>query len=171
MTRRKKSIPFLKRYRLRFARKRPPAAMWEALLVILFGAVMIYAYSFAKKITYGSEAEVSGPATSIRVQILNGCGLPGAASDASEFLRRNSDHSFYYDVIDQGNFATFDVSETLVLDRGETTDRARSVAAVLGVSNERVLRQPLPDNVLDIDVTIVLGRDFDQLNLERPGRP
>ena len=161
----------LKRYRLRFARKRPPTAMWEALLVILLGAVMIYAYSFAKKITYGSEAEVSGPATSIRIQVLNGCGIPGAASGATEFLRQHSDHSFYYDVIDQANFATFDVSETLVLDRGETIDQAKSVASILGVSSDRVLRQPLPDNVLDIDVTIVLGRDYDQLNLVRSGRP
>lgn len=171
MTKRKSSVPLLKRYRQRFVRKRPPAAMWEALLVILFGAVMIYAYSFAKKITYGSEAEVAGPATTIRVQVLNGCGIPGAASNATEFLRRNNDHSFYYDVVDQGNFATFDVGETMVLDRGETTERAQSVASVLGVNDDRVLRQPLPDNVLDIDVTVVLGRDFERLNLEGSRRP
>jgi len=171
MTKRKSAVPLLKRYRLRFARKRPPAAMWEALLVILFGAVMIYAYSFAKKITYGSEAEIDGPATSIRVQILNGCGVAGAAGKVAEALRKSSDHSYHFDVVDQGNFATFDVSETLVLDRGESTDAARAVGSVLGVSSERVLRQPLQNNVLDIGVTVVLGRDFEQLNLEEAGRP
>lgn len=169
MTKRKSGAPSLKRYRLRF--KKPPGAMWEALLIILFGAVLIYAYSFAKKITYGADAEMPGPAMSIRVQVLNGCGIKGAAGQLSEFLRKNGDHAFQYDVVDEGNFATFDVSETLILDRGDASEAVRSIGTMLGVTAERLLRQPLPENILDIDVTVVLGRDFSTLSLMGKRRP
>jgi hypothetical protein len=145
--------------------------MWEALLIIMFGAVLIYAYSFAKKITYGADAEMPGPAMSVRVQVLNGCGIKGAAGQISEFLRKNGDHAFQYDVVDEGNFATFDVSETLVLDRGDAAEAARAIGTMFGVSEDRVLRQTLPENILDIDVTVVLGRDFSTLDLTGKRRP
>lgn len=169
MTRQKK-VPFLKRYRLRFARRRPPAAMWEALLVVLFGAVMIYAYSFAKKVTYGAGADGFGPEEIVRVQVLNGCGIRGVASEVTDHLRTCGDPDYRFDVIDQGNFATFDVKETLILDRNESSDAARRIAAVLGVDGDRVLSQPLTENVLDLDVTVLLGRDAQSLNLSETKR-
>jgi hypothetical protein len=169
MTRRKKKATRLQRYRLRFTR-RPPSAMWEALLVILFGAVMIYGYSFAKKITYGADAEAQGPVMMVRVQVLNGCGVKGAAGDITESLLKANDPTYQFDVVDEGNFATFDVTETLVLDRGESREAARAIADRLGVDSDHVLSQPLSGNVLDIDVSILLGRDFTLLKLPRNER-
>jgi hypothetical protein len=141
--------------------------MWEALLVVLFGAVMIYAYSFAKKITYGADAESQGPAMLVRVQVLNGCGIKGAAADVTEYLRTSGRPEFQFDVVDQGNFATFDVTETLILDRGESMDAARRIASQLGVDGEHVLTSPLAENVLDIDVSVLLGSDYAALKLPR----
>jgi hypothetical protein len=159
MTRRKK-VPFLKRYRLRFAKKKPPTVMWEALIVVLFGAVMIYSFSIAKKIAVGSPGDGNGPAQIVRVEVLNGCGVKGAASDFAERLRKAGDSDYHFDVVDHGNFATFDVKETLVLDRGDAMDAARAVAAVLGVESDQVLHQELTENVLEIEVSILLGSDI-----------
>lgn len=159
MARRKQTVPFFKRYRMRFFKK-PPSAMWEALLLFLFVAVMVYGYSFAKKITYGAEAESIGPQEFVRVQVLNGCGIAGAASDVAERLIRDQGTSYHFDVVDQGNFATFDVRETIVLIRGESADPARAVANILGLDRDRVIEQPLSENVLDIEVTVLLGKDF-----------
>jgi len=139
--------------------------MWEALLVVLFGAVMIYAYSFAKKITWGADNEAQGPVMMVRVQVLNGCGIKGAAGEVADFLKRTPDPTYQFDVVDEGNFATFDVTETLVLDRGEAREAARIVAERLGVDSDHVLSQPLTENVLDIDVSILLGKDFTVLKL------
>jgi hypothetical protein len=164
MTRRKK-VPLLQRYRLRFARKRPPTAMWEALLVIMFGAVLIYTYSFAKKFTYGEETAANDTAQIVRVQVLNGCGIPGAASEVAEFLLKNGAPHYHFDPVDEGNFATFDVTETLVLDRGESMETAREIAALLGVDSKNVITQALAQNVLDIEVTVLIGRDFAALDL------
>lgn len=169
MTRRKRKVPLLKRYRLRFARKRPPTVMWEALLVVLFGAVMIYTYSFAKKITVGATADSSEPAEVVRVQMLNGCGVKGAAHDAAEFLLAADDAEYQIDIVDRGNFATFDVTETLILDRGDARDAARYLADLMGVDDQHVLTQPLMENVLEIDVSVLLGRDVVTLGL-RPAQ-
>jgi len=139
--------------------------MWEALLVVLFGAVMIYTYSFAKKITVGATADSSEPALVVRAQVLNGCGLKGAANDAAEFLLAADDADYQFDIVDRGNFATFDVTETLILDRGDARDAARRIADQMGIDDLHVLTQPLTENVLEIDVSVLLGRDVVSLGL------
>ena len=126
--------------------------------------------SFAKKITYGADAESAGPAMLVRVQILNGCGIKGAAADVTESLRNAMGDTFQFDVVDQGNFATFDVTETLVLDRGESMAAARIVAEIIGVDSEHVLHQNLMENVLDIEVSVLLGSDFATLQLPNTER-
>lgn len=166
MSRRKNTVPFFKRYRMRFFSK-PPSAMWEALLVVLFVAVMIYGYSFAKKITWGAEETSAGPQSFVRVQVLNGCGVAGAASAVADLLVGDKNTPYHFDIVDQGNFATFDVRETIVLGRGESMDPARAAARVLGLSKDRVIDQPLSDNFMDIEVTVLLGQDFEALSLKR----
>jgi hypothetical protein len=170
MSRRTK-IPLLKKWRQRFSgKKRPPAAMYEALLVVLFGVVMIYGYSFAKKISYGAEAESAGPALLVRVQVLNGCGIKGAAGTVTESLRNTGDGTYQFDVVDQGNFATFDVTETLILDRGESMIAALRIAEILDVNSDHVIHQNLMENVLDIEVSVLLGSDFETLELPESER-
>jgi hypothetical protein len=134
--------------------------MWEALIVVLFGAVMIYTFSIAKMIAYGEEEGGNGPAQIVRVEVLNGCGVKGAASDVAERLRKAGHSNYHFDVVDHGNFATFDVKETLVLDRGLSMDAAREVAAVLGIESDHVLHQELTENVLEIEVSVLLGSDI-----------
>lgn len=144
--------------------------MWEALIVVLFGAVMIYTFSIAKMIAYGGSEDSQGPTQIVRVQVLNGCGVKGAAGEFSEKLRKAGHSDYHFDVIDHGNFATFDVTETLVLDRGDALDAAREIATVLGVDSDHVLSQDLTENVLQIEVSVLLGSDIaamDQTDKER----
>lgn len=163
----KKKVPLLKRYRQRFQVKSAP--MWEALIVVLLGCVMIYTYSFAKKIGFAeTTAESSGPPQLVRVQVLNGCGLPGIAKQTSDELRTAGHVGFEFDVVEQGNFATFDVEETLVLDRGQAAEAALEIAAMYGLPRDRVVRQPLHDNILDIEVSVLLGKDKSQFSKRRP---
>jgi hypothetical protein len=162
----KRKVPLLKRYRQRFKVK--PAPMWDALLVILLGCVLIYSYSFTKKIGFAKISESSGPAQLVRVQVLNGCGVSGMASKFAERLRLAGGGDFEFDVVDFGNFATFDVTESLVLDRGTSRDAALELASMFGLPRDRVLRQPLADNVLDIEVSILLGSDINYLMERRP---
>jgi hypothetical protein len=163
----KKKVPLLKRYRQRFKVK--PAPMWEALIVVLLGCVMIYTYSFAKKIGFAeTTSESSGPPQLVRVQVLNGCGLPGVAKRIADDLRTAGNVHFEFDVVDHGNFATFDVAETLVLDRGSSSEAAFEIAAMYGIPRDRVVRQPLNDNILDIEVSILLGQDITLFPKRRP---
>ena len=162
----KKKVPLLKRYRQRFKVK--PAPMLEALMVILFGCVLIYSYSFAKKIVFAETTQSSGPAQLVRVQVLNGCGVPGMAGTFADKLRLASNRDFEFVVVDQGNFATFDVTETLILDRGASMDAALEIASLYGLPRDRVMQQSLTDNILDIEVSILLGSDVTSLKERRP---
>jgi len=74
-----------------------------------------------------------------------------------------------FDVIEEDNFKTFEVSETIILTRDErATDDAVQLAEALGVKRENVIYQGLQDNFLGIDLTIVVGSDFKQI-AERAG--
>ena len=90
----------------------------------------------------------------IRVEVLNGAGLPGAAERVTELLRRRG-----FDVVDFGNAERFDHPRTRVLDRVGNPEHAREVAAALqGVPIESV-----PDSSLYLDVTVIIGRDLEDL--------
>jgi len=99
----------------------------------------------------GPEArdEVSEP---IRVEVLNGGGAPGAAREATRALRSRG-----FDVVFFGNAGSFDLDSTVVVDRVDDIERARLVADSLGVS--RVRSEPDPE--LYLDVTVLLGRDWE----------
>lgn len=87
----------------------------------------------------------------VRVEVLNGGGYAGAAREATETLRDQG-----FDVVFFGNAGTFDRDSSVVLDRMGALDRARDVADALGIRNLR----SEPDSNLYLDVTVVLGRDW-----------
>lgn len=93
----------------------------------------------------------------ISVEVLNGAGEPGAAALITDALRDAG-----YDVKTFGNAPSFEYEETIVIDRSERSDAARSVADALGVNEVRT--EPRP--ALYLDATIILGRDW-KLRLEK----
>jgi hypothetical protein len=95
----------------------------------------------------------------IQIQVLNGHGMVGLAATFTDKLRSSG-----FDVVETGNFETFGIEETLVIDRIGNIDNAKRVARALGVPDKNILREISPGFYLD--ATVVIGADFDQLNLK-----
>lgn len=93
----------------------------------------------------------------VRVEVLNGGAFAGAARQATEALRELG-----FDVVYFGNAATSDRDSSVVLDRMGTVHRARSVADALGIRQVR----SEPDSNLYLDVSVVLGMDWDPPSAE-----
>ena len=92
----------------------------------------------------------------IQVEILNGSGFPAIIDKAADFLRKNK-----FDVVSKGNYESFDVLETLVIDRTGNRTNAEAVAKALGVKSKII--QQINSNYL-LDVSVVIGKDY--FNLE-----
>ena len=95
----------------------------------------------------------------IQIQVLNGHGASGLAATFTNRLRESG-----FDVVETGNFETFTVEETYIIDRIGNLDNARRVARALGVSENNILREVSPGYYLD--ATVVIGADFNLLNLK-----
>lgn len=94
----------------------------------------------------------------IQLEVLNGCGITGIATRFTDRLRE-----YGFDVVETGNYDHFNVSETFVISRSGQMENAYRVANALGISREQVIREQSPDFYLD--VTLVIGTDYESLNL------
>lgn len=99
----------------------------------------------------GDARTLPAPGERVRVEILNGGGLPGAARQATELARAAG-----YDVVYFGNATTFDHETSEVVERAGRSDFAEGVAAVLGI--DIVRSDPDPDRY--VDLSVILGRDW-----------
>lgn len=93
----------------------------------------------------------------IQVEVLNGCGALGVAEKFTDFLRKEK-----FDVVQMGNYVSFDMDNSLVIDRTGNRANAEKVAAVLGIDNKNVIMQKNDDSFLD--VSVVIGKDYKRLN-------
>lgn len=96
----------------------------------------------------------------IQVEVLNGCGVRGLADKAMRYLREND-----VDVVSTGNYSTFDVLTTRILDRSDNRQKAVKVAKLLGIPEDRILLRK--DTSLKLDVTIILGADYKKLKFSQ----
>ncbi len=99
-----------------------------------------------------SEEADSG--VSATIEILNGSGAAGLARGATPLLQ-----SFGFRVARIGNADHHGYSTTQVIDRRGRTGLAQRVAEVIGCGPAHTELHPDPDS--EIDVTIILGGDFD----------
>lgn len=98
----------------------------------------------------------------IRVEVLNAGGEPGMARVATEQLR-----DLGFDVVYFGNAESFGRDSTVVLDRSGELEAARAVGEALG--SRSVLSEP--DTNLYLDVTVLLGREWEPAIPERESAP
>jgi len=94
----------------------------------------------------------------IRAEVLNGCGIPQAAARLTKKAR-----ALGIDVIDEGNAESFAFLQTMVIDRSGDLDKARQVAAILGIP--RCIQQIRDESFRLAHVSIIIGRDHQQLGL------
>ena len=145
-------------------------ARWKNLLLnvsLLLGSALFVGliYAFAVGTLLPSD-EPSAPADEhpartasggiIQVAVRNGCGVAGVAGKTTLFLRRKG-----FDVVEVGNYNSFDQQHSVVIDRVGNMKAARKVAAALGIPMERVKEQIRLDYYLD--ASVIIGHDYTSL--------
>ena len=93
----------------------------------------------------------------VRVSILNGCGIKGLAGKWQSKLRK-----LKYDIRETGN-ADKNYINSIVLSRIKNMKPAFELAKKLGIPEKDVLLQ-INKDIVDIDVSLILGKDFKKLN-------
>ena len=89
----------------------------------------------------------------IQVEVRNGCGVTGLAARTTMYLRRRG-----FDVVEVGDYRSFDEERSKVIDRVGDLETARKVANALGIPEDQVLQEIRLDYFLD--ATIVIGKDY-----------
>ena len=145
-------------------------ARWKNLLLnvsLLLGSALFVGlvYAFAMGTLLPAE-ESSAPSDEhpartasgdiIQVAVRNGCGVAGVAGKTTRFLRRKG-----FDVVEVGNYNSFDQQHSVVIDRVGNKKAARKVAAALGIPLKRVKEQIRLDYYLD--ASVVIGHDYASL--------
>ena len=106
-----------------------------------------------------SPAEIVNP---IRVEVLNGCRVSGLARRTADFLRNKA-----YDVRDFKNAPGRDVyPKTTIFVRCGYRAMGEKLAKTIALPLEMVKMEPDP-NLVDIDVSLLLGKDYKQYVLPR----
>ncbi|MBW3569639.1 MAG: LytR C-terminal domain-containing protein [Gemmatimonadetes bacterium] len=91
----------------------------------------------------------------VRVEVLNASGVAGLAARGRTLLRDRG-----FDVVYVGNASGYGPDTSLVLDRVGRVELARAVADEMAI--HRVYARP--DSNLHVDVTVVLGKDWQAMN-------
>ena len=128
----------------------------NVVIVVLFVLVIYLCYSFIVRTFINPPVDYKSNEKIIQIDVLNGCGTSGIAVKFTDFLRARG-----FDVLEMGNYKSFDVQETLVVDRTGNIENAYKVAQALGVDKKNVIKQISPDSYLDCSV--VIGKDYTSL--------
>jgi hypothetical protein len=131
-------------------------------IIALLGILIIYlTFSLFSRLSSHSPEHVTGDkyktSPVIQVEVLNGCGAIGVAEKFTDFLRKEK-----FDVVQMGNYISFDIDNSLVIDRTGNRANAEKVAAALGIDHKNVIMQKNDDSFLD--VSVVIGKDYKKLN-------
>lgn len=129
-------------------------------IIVLTATALFFVYSLVNRTAVRPPVDPTkveeGDVRVIQIDVLNGCGIPGVAGRFTNFLRSRG-----YDVVEVGNYRTFDLPETLVIDRIGNIENAQKVAYALGIKESNVIQQINPDYFLD--ATVVIGLDYENL--------
>lgn len=109
-----------------------------------------------KEITDTNHTVTNQPNLSIQLDVQNGTTENGVASEFTEYLRANN-----IDVVEMGNYKTQDIEKTIIIDRSGDLNKAKKVAFTLGVNQRNIIQQL--NNSLFLDITVVIGKDFNDL--------
>ncbi|HMN48128.1 MAG TPA: LytR C-terminal domain-containing protein [Ignavibacteriaceae bacterium] len=128
--------------------------------VILFVFTVFLSYSLLDKlgiINSNSKKEVQPKNVQqlIQVEVLNGCGVGGVGDKVTDVIRSKG-----IDVVKTGNYMTFDIDQTFIIDRVGKIETAYKVADSLGIDKKNIITQTNKQYFLDL--TIVIGKDFNK---------
>jgi hypothetical protein len=89
----------------------------------------------------------------VQIEVLNGCGAPRIADRFTAFLRRKG-----FDVVKTGNYESYNVPKTLVIDRKGRARAAVKIGDALGLKKSELISEI--HDLYMVDATVVLGKDF-----------
>ncbi len=130
--------------------------------ILLLSVVIIFlTYSIITKVDYFSsnnndEENIRENKKPVQLEVLNGCGVSGVADNFTDYLRTAN-----FDVVNIGNYRSFDVDYSLLIDRTGNLENAFEIASVLGIEKNNIIQQVNKEYFLD--VTLVIGKDYKQL--------
>jgi hypothetical protein len=136
------------------------ANSYSNIIIIILSVIIIYlSYSIYSKFRVKNINEFENLKPSIQliqVEVLNGCGFSGKADKITDFLRQH-----HFDVVQIGNYISYDVEKSIVIDRTGNMINAFKVADSLGISHKNVIQQMSSKYFLD--VSLVIGKDYSSL--------
>lgn len=129
------------------------------LILIIINSFL--AYSLVKTVSFNDSSDdvnllKDSTKARIQIEVLNGCGVSGVAEKLTDYLRSNN-----IDVVNLGNYRSFEIENSLIICRNEKVKNAEIVAAVVGLDQQNMIQQINPDYLLD--VTFILGKDYRNL--------
>lgn len=89
----------------------------------------------------------------IQVEVLNGCGVTGVGDGLTDVLRSKG-----IDVVKTGNYRSFDIENTFIVDRLGKIETAYRVADSLNLDKRFIITEKNKSYFLDL--TIVIGKDY-----------
>ena len=102
------------------------------------------------------QSYVEHPNQSIKVEVLNGCGVANLAARTTDFLR-----SKHFDVVFSGNARNQQYQHTLIILRNEKVESFIKIANSFDIDYTDITHiQVTPDESLCLDVTVILGADY-----------
>jgi hypothetical protein len=125
---------------------------------ILTVFVIFLLYSVLDKtgiITFDNEEQIKPKNVQqlIQVEVLNGCGVAGVGDGLTDVLRAKG-----IDVVKTGNYRSFDVDNTFIVDRMGKVETAERVADSLNLNKRFIITEK--NKNLFLDLTIVIGKDY-----------
>ena len=131
------------------------------IIIVLLAVIILYmSFSIFSKIDEKRQLDLqnqrNAKSSIIQVEVLNGCGVSGVADQFTNYLRQH-----HFDVVQMGNYISFDVEKSIVIDRTGNMANAFKVADTLGVGRKNVIQQK--NNNYFLDVSFIIGKDFNSL--------
>lgn len=128
--------------------------------IILFVFMVFLSYSLLKNLRVldsGQKEEIKPKNVQqlVQVEVLNGCGIKGVGEKFTDLIRSKG-----FDVVKTGNYISFDVDQTFIIDRVGKENIAYKVADSLGIDKKNIIVQKNKQYFLDL--TIVIGKDFNK---------
>ncbi len=131
-------------------------------LAVVGLSVMVLLYGLATRTLVSSpDAQRSSDSSElvgsiIQVEVRNGAGVDHLAAETTHYLRERG-----FDVVDVGNYTSFQQERSVVIDRVGDLKAARKVAETLGLPADRV-RQEIRRQYY-LDASVIIGHDYNQL--------
>ena len=132
------------------------------LMVLLLNLFLIFfIFRRCTRVPVQEPGEVAPPVEEIprvlRIEVLNGCGVPRLAARYTDFLRARG-----YDVVKTDNYESRNVEHTVVIDRQGNRAACNQLAKDLGLGSDQILQEI--NAIYLIDATVILGKDFRSLD-------